>query len=106
MSFVPLSPGDVAFAVVYTFGFGMCIHAIWTGFSDLDRSEVNIELLPGIAGFAVFPLINTMIGCALLAFWLTRNLTNKTLKIVVCGLSPLPVWLVAVGAEKLLGATP
>lgn len=66
---------DLVFSALTGFGFIMCavtvIHGVrryMTSFWE-DDFVVDPAFWPGIASFSVFPLINTLVGAALLFYW-------------------------------------
>lgn len=69
--------GEVVFALTYVAGALGCGFYLWLGLKGM-RADYGNEyfasyLLPGLAGFGLFPLVNFVIALSLTAWVLTKR---------------------------------
>lgn len=64
--------GDAIFAIAYAFGMVMCGFGIYLGFVYEEEEPWILSLVPGFAGFLFFPLMNTLIGAAIIFYMVYR----------------------------------
>lgn len=97
---------DIWVATLYLFGLLMCLHAVYVIFADIGGSPLCPGFAPGFAGFAFFPVINTLIGIVLLAFWLRRKAKTRGQFYAAFVLAPALPWGFATVLAKTFGIAP
>ena len=57
---------DLAFSALYLFGLIMCAFGVWWAMSDRQPYSARSALCVLFGGFMLFPLLNTILGVALI----------------------------------------
>jgi hypothetical protein len=66
---------DLVFPILYSIGMAICVYAGIMAWEEVKRDAFckTAALFPGLAAFTVFPVINLLVGAAMIAFILSER---------------------------------
>ena len=67
--------GAMIFPILYSIGMAICLYAGIMAWEEVKRDPFckTAALFPGLAAFTVFPVINLLVGGAMIAFILSER---------------------------------